>query len=81
MDTLARNGEDNAAERLYTVRAELKQQQLDGFLVPRSDEHNGEYIAPYAERLSWLTGFDGSAGIAIVLSDQAAIFHCSVVQF
>ena len=74
MDTLARNGQDSAAVRLDAVRAELKQQQLDGFLVPRSDDHNGEYIAPYAERLSWLTGFDGSAGIAIVLSDQAAVF-------
>ena len=74
MDTLARNEQDNRAARLDAVRAELKQQQLDGFLVPRSDEHNGEYIAPYAERLSWLTGFDGSAGNAIVLSDQAAVF-------
>jgi len=74
MDTLVRNEQDTAAARLDAVRTELKRRQLDGFLVPRSDEHNGEYIAPYAERLSWLTGFDGSAGTAIVLSDQAAVF-------
>ena len=62
------------AARLEAVRGELTRRRLDGFLVPRSDEHNGEYVAPYAERLSWLTGFDGSAGMAIVLRKKAAIF-------
>ena len=62
------------AARLEAVRGELTHWRLDGFLVPRSDEHNGEYVAPYAERLSWLTGFDGSAGMAIVLRKKAAIF-------
>ena len=47
---------------------------VDGYLVPHGDEHQGEFNAPYAERLKWLTGFAGSAGIAVVLNDQAAIF-------
>jgi Xaa-Pro aminopeptidase len=47
---------------------------LAGFLVPRADEHQGEYVAPRSERLAWLTGFTGSAGLAIVLADRAAIF-------
>jgi len=61
-------------QRLQDLRSELDRQHLDGFLVPRSDEHNGEYIAPYAERLHWLTSFDGSAGTAIVLPGRAAVF-------
>ncbi|MEM7425095.1 MAG: aminopeptidase P family protein [Pseudomonadota bacterium] len=47
---------------------------LDGFVVPRSDEHQGEYVGPHSERLAWLTGFTGSAGTAVVLQDKAAIF-------
>jgi len=61
-------------ERLARLRAELKKRGLDGFLVPRADEHQGEYVPPHAERLRWLTGFNGSAGLAIVLLDKAAIF-------
>lgn len=61
-------------ERLARLRAELKRRGLDGFMVPRADEHQGEYVPPYAERLRWLTGFSGSAGLAIVLADKAAIF-------
>ena len=63
-----------SAARLALLRAELARRGLDGFLVPRSDEYQGEYVAPYAERLSWLTGFSGSAGFAIVLAGRAAIF-------
>ncbi len=74
MNSLAEARQDTATARLEAVRGELRHRRLDGFLVPRSDEHNGEYIAPYAERLSWLTGFDGSAGMAIVLQKKAAIF-------
>jgi Xaa-Pro aminopeptidase len=62
------------AERASRLRAELKRRGLDGFLIPRSDEHQGEYVPPHAERLRWLTGFSGSAGLAIVLADKAAIF-------
>jgi Xaa-Pro aminopeptidase len=47
---------------------------LDGFVVPISDEHMSEYVGAYAPRLEWLTGFGGSAGTAVVLADQAAIF-------
>ena len=60
--------------RLEAVRAELARQELDGFLVPRADEHLAEYVPPGAERLAWLTGFTGSAGLAIVLRDRAAVF-------
>jgi Xaa-Pro aminopeptidase len=60
--------------RLEALRAELKRHGLAGFLVPRADEHQGEYVPPHAERLAWLTGFTGSAGLAVILADAAAIF-------
>jgi Xaa-Pro aminopeptidase len=63
-----------AAERLARLRAELARRGLDGFIVPRADEHQGEYVPLRAKRLAWLTGFTGSAGLAIVLADKAAIF-------
>ncbi len=63
-----------AAERLTLLRAELAKRGLDGFIVPRGDEHQGEYVAPHSERLAWLTGFTGSAGMAVVLSRRAALF-------
>jgi Xaa-Pro aminopeptidase len=62
------------AQRLTDLRAELARQGLDGFIVPRADEHLGEYVPPNAERLAWLTGFTGSAGLAVVLADKAAVF-------
>ncbi len=64
----------DTAERLAQLRAELKRRGLDGFLVPRTDEYQGEYVPASAQRLAWLTGFTGSAGLAVVLSDAAAIF-------
>ena len=48
--------------------------QLDGFVVPLTDEHMSEYVGSYAQRLAWLTGFQGSAGSAVVLPEEAAIF-------
>ena len=60
--------------RLAALRQELARQGLDGFIVPRADEHLGEYVPAGAERLAWLTGFTGSAGLAIVLADKAAVF-------
>lgn len=60
--------------RLAALRAELSRRGLDGFVVPRADEHQGEYVPKSAQRLAWLTGFSGSAGLAIVLADRAAIF-------
>ena len=62
------------ADRLAALRAQLSEQQLDGFVVPLTDEHMSEYVGSYAQRLEWLTGFQGSAGSAVVLSAQAAIF-------
>ncbi len=59
---------------LSELRAEMARQKLDGFIVPRADEHLGEYVPASAERLAWLTGFTGSAGLAVVLSDRAAVF-------
>jgi Xaa-Pro aminopeptidase len=61
-------------ERLALLRAELARRGLDGFIVPRADEHQGEYVAPYAMRLAWVTGFTGSAGVAVVLAERAALF-------
>ena len=60
--------------RLAALRAQLKKEQLDGFVVPICDEHMSEYVGDYAQRLGWLTGFGGSAGSAVVLSGEAAIF-------
>jgi len=62
------------APRLAALRAELKRRGLDGFVVPRADEHQGEYVPRRAERLAWLTAFTGSAGAAVVLADKAAVF-------
>ncbi|MDB5413868.1 MAG: X-Pro aminopeptidase [Rubritepida sp.] len=61
-------------ERLAELRAALARAGVDGFLIPRSDEHLGEYVPPSGERLAWMTGFTGSAGLAVVLADKAAIF-------
>ncbi|WP_297341309.1 aminopeptidase P family protein [Pseudophaeobacter sp.] len=60
--------------RLLALRAELAQEGLNGFLVPRADAHQGEYVAPRDERLSWLTGFTGSAGFCAVLANTAGVF-------
>ncbi|SDU26675.1 aminopeptidase P family protein [Stappia sp. ES.058] len=60
--------------RCAALRQDLARRKLDGFLVPRADAHQGEYVPPSDARLEWLTGFAGSAGIAVVLADEAAIF-------
>jgi len=62
------------ADRLKALREQLKAEKLDGFVVPLTDEHMSEYVGSYARRLAWLTGFQGSAGSAVVLPEQAAIF-------
>ncbi|MDE8348228.1 MAG: aminopeptidase P family protein [Acidocella sp.] len=60
--------------RLSALRAKLASLGLDGFLVPRADEHLGEYVPASAERLAFISGFTGSAGLAIILPDKAAVF-------
>ena len=62
------------ADRLAALRAQLAEDRLDGFVVPLTDEHMSEYVGSYAQRLEWLTGFKGSAGSAVVLPQEAAIF-------
>lgn len=61
-------------KRLDDLRAELVRRGLDGVIVPRFDEHQGEYCAPHDNRLAFLTGFTGSAGVAAVFRDRAALF-------
>jgi Xaa-Pro aminopeptidase len=65
---------EGTAERLSRLRAELARRGVEGFLIPRTDEYQGEYVPESAQRLAWLTGFTGSAGLAIVLKDKAAVF-------
>jgi Xaa-Pro aminopeptidase len=60
--------------RLAALRDQLARDRLDGFVVPLTDEHMSEYVGAYAQRLAWLTGFQGSAGTAVVLPQDAAIF-------
>src|SRR5580692_655549 len=60
--------------RLSAFREELAKRNLSGFVVPRADQQQNEYVPPSEERLAWLTGFTGSAGLAIVLAHEAAVF-------
>jgi Xaa-Pro aminopeptidase len=60
--------------RLEALRAELAKRGLAGLILPRADRHQNEYVPASEERLAWLTGFTGSAGIALVLADQAVLF-------
>ena len=62
------------AERLRRLRAELSARGLDGLIVPLTDEHRNEYVPACAQRLAWLTGFTGSAGVLVVLAERAAVF-------
>jgi Xaa-Pro aminopeptidase len=63
-----------AAGRVAALRAELKRRGLDGLIVPHADRQQNEYLPPSEERLAWLTGFSGSAGVAVVLADRAVLF-------
>ncbi len=65
---------ETGAGRLEALRAELRKDGLDGFLVPRADAHQGENVAPRDERLAWLTSFTGSAGFCAALQDRAGVF-------
>ncbi|CTQ51366.1 aminopeptidase P family protein [Jannaschia donghaensis] len=63
-----------AAPRVAKLRDWMADQNLDAFLVPRADAHQGEYVAPRDERMAWISGFTGSAGFVVVLRDRAAVF-------
>ena len=65
---------EETPQRMAALRQAMTAQGLTGFLVPRADAHQGENVAPRDQRLAWLTGFTGSAGIAVVLADRAALF-------
>ncbi|MBB4377475.1 aminopeptidase P family protein [Bradyrhizobium sp. SBR1B] len=60
--------------RLAALREELARRKLTGFVIPRADQQQNEYVPPSEERLAWLTGFTGSAGLAVVLTQEAALF-------
>ncbi len=62
------------ASRLAALRSAMAAASVDGWLTPRADAHQGEYVPPRDERLAWLTGFTGSAGFCVALADQAAVF-------
>jgi Xaa-Pro aminopeptidase len=62
------------SEHLPLIRAKLREQGLDAFVIPHEDEHQNEYLPDANERLSWATGFTGSAGAAVVMADKAAVF-------
>jgi Xaa-Pro aminopeptidase len=70
----ARPAEPPVAERLARLRAVLAERRLDGLILPLTDEHRSEYLPAAAQRLTWLTGFTGSAGLLIVLPERAALF-------
>jgi len=63
-----------AGKHLPLLRAEMKKQNLDGFIIPHDDEYQNEYIPDYAERLMWATGFSGSAGGAVIMEKSAVVF-------
>ena len=69
-----RGGPDFGRRNLPKLRKALKSDGLDGFLIPHEDEYNNEYLPDCNERLMWATGFTGSAGAAIVLTEKAAVF-------
>ncbi len=73
-DPLTTESEIPVSERVALLRAELANENLDAFLVPRADEYQGEYIPPSSDRLRYITGFTGSAGFAIVASKAAVLF-------
>ncbi|BCW88763.1 hypothetical protein sos41_19050 [Alphaproteobacteria bacterium SO-S41] len=60
--------------RVAAIRAQLARRGFAGVIVPRGDAHMGEYVAPHDERLAWATGFTGSAGMAVIMTTQAAVF-------
>ena len=62
------------APRVADLRALMAKLGIDALLIPRADEHQNEYVPPSAERLAWITGFTGSAGLAVIAAKSAAVF-------
>jgi Xaa-Pro aminopeptidase len=65
---------ETGGPRLTALRDELKREGLAGFIIPRADAHQGEYVADCDKRLAWLTGFTGSAGFCVALRNTAGVF-------
>ncbi len=65
---------ESSMDRINRLRSLLPELRVDAVLVPRADEHQGEYVPASAERLKWLTGFSGSAGIAVITRRAGALF-------
>ena len=68
------NSTNDVAPRVKALRARLAKRKLDGLIVPREDEYQGEYVPAANERLKYISGFGGSAGTAIILARKAALF-------
>ena len=68
------SGTAQTADRVKRLRALMSERSLDAFLVPRADEHQGEYVPACAERLKWISGFTGSAGLAAIARRSACLF-------
>jgi Xaa-Pro aminopeptidase len=66
-------GPEHVAERVAALRVLMQKWKIDAVLVPRADKHQGEYVPPCAERLLWLTGFSGSAGLAVITRKSALL--------
>ncbi|MFP4097296.1 MAG: aminopeptidase P family protein [Alphaproteobacteria bacterium] len=60
-------------DRVLQLRKEISKEGMDGFIIPRTDEFQGEFIAPYAQRLAWVCGFTGSAGSAVILQEKTVV--------
>ena len=73
-DFTSKASPEQGPPRLKALRARIAAEGLTGFLVPRADAHQGEYVAARDARLEWLTGFTGSAGFCIVLPEVAGVF-------
>ena len=70
----AQTSPSDGPERLHALRKVMAEHDFDGFIIPRADAHQGEYVADCDARLAWLTGFTGSAGFCIALKDEAGVF-------
>ncbi len=70
-DTMSQS---NAKQRVKELRKWMEEEQFDAFIVPTSDPHNSEYTPDHWKARAWFTGFDGSAGTAVVTPHKAALW-------